>query len=155
MHQLASGHDSQFSCPVGIIGFGLGATDQPRTDATAGTDALAGAAAGPATAMAATSTGTIAATRLNFPARPAFCAARTAEASRLVHTFMVTPMLESSADGNAGPGGADADRIARQTSAPPIVRYPGRLEFDDPVGGVVHLADSQAEPVPEEPGMAA
>src|SRR5215469_8804299 len=83
MHQLASGHDSQFSCPVGIIGFGLGATDQPRTDATAGTDALAGAAAGPATAMAATSTGTIAATRLNFPARPAFCAARTAEAAAL------------------------------------------------------------------------
>src|SRR6516162_11419627 len=32
-----------------------------------------------------------------------------------------------------------------------VVRYPGCLQLDDSAGCVVHLADGQAEPVPQEP----
>ncbi len=36
MHESAAGQDTQKSCPVGILGFGLGVTDQPGPEATAG-----------------------------------------------------------------------------------------------------------------------
>src|SRR5215472_6805942 len=42
MHELAAGQDTQKSWPVGITGFGLGVTDQPRAEAPAGTEARAG-----------------------------------------------------------------------------------------------------------------
>jgi hypothetical protein len=52
MHELAAGQDTQNSWPVGITGFGLGVTDQPR-EAPAGTEALAGIPAAPAKTTAA------------------------------------------------------------------------------------------------------
>src|SRR6516165_4686494 len=52
MHELAAGQDTQKSWPVGITGFGVGVTDQPR-EALAGTEALAGIAAAPARTTAA------------------------------------------------------------------------------------------------------
>jgi hypothetical protein len=41
MHERAAGQDTQKSWPVGITGFGVGVTDQPR-EAPAGTEARAG-----------------------------------------------------------------------------------------------------------------
>src|SRR6516162_2171345 len=41
MHELGAGQDTQESWPVGITGFGLGVTDQPR-EAPVGTEARAG-----------------------------------------------------------------------------------------------------------------
>src|SRR5215472_10071856 len=111
MHELAAGQDTQFSWPVGITGFGLGVTDQPRTEAPAGTDALAGIPAAPARTTAARRTDVFAAflpilpfrgrrpragqTEDTIPARPASSAAEAAAAGRLVQIFMVTPMLQS------------------------------------------------------------
>src|SRR5262249_18867200 len=42
MHKLAAGQDTQNSWPVGITGFGLGVTGQPRADTPPGTEARAG-----------------------------------------------------------------------------------------------------------------
>jgi len=111
MHELAAGQDTQFSWPVGITGFGLGVTDQPRTEALTGTDALAGIPAAPARMTAARRTDVFAAiplilpfrgrrpragqTENTVPARPASSAAGAATAGRLVQIFMVTPMLQS------------------------------------------------------------
>src|SRR5215472_8653092 len=106
MHELAAGHDTQFSWPVGITGFGLGVTDQPRTEA------FAGIAATPARTTAARRTDTFAAFRLVLPSRerrragpgqtespapatPAGSAAGAAAPGRLVQNFMVTPMGQS------------------------------------------------------------
>jgi len=112
MHELAAGQDTQFSWPVGITGFGLGVTDQPRTEAPTGTEALAGIPAAPARTTAARRTDIFAAFRLilpsrgrrrpsagqtedTIPARPAASAAGAAAAGRLAQNFMVTPMLQS------------------------------------------------------------
>src|SRR5215469_1830329 len=112
MHELAAGQDTQFSWPVGITGFGLGVTDQPRTEALTGTEALAGIPAAPARTTAARRTDIFAAFRLilpsrgrrrpsagqtedTIPARPAASAAGAAAAGRLAQNFMVTPMLQS------------------------------------------------------------
>ena len=110
MHELAAGQDTQFSCPVGITEFGLGVTDQPRTEALTGTEALAGIPAAPARTTATRRTDIFAAippirpsrgrrrpsagqTEDTIPARPALSAAGAAMAGRLVQNFMVTPML--------------------------------------------------------------
>jgi hypothetical protein len=73
MHELAVGQDTQNSWPVGITGFGLGVTDQP------GTEALAGSAAAAATAIAVSRADIVAAIR------------------RLVHHFMITPAVHVAA----------------------------------------------------------
>src|SRR6516162_9426218 len=112
MHGLAAGHDTQYRWPVGITGFGLGVTDQPRTEALTGTDALAGIPAAPASTTATRRADIFAAippvrpsrgrrrpsaghTEDTVPARPAASAAGAAAAGRLVQNFMVTPMLRS------------------------------------------------------------
>jgi hypothetical protein len=112
MHELAAGHDTHCSCPVGTAGFGVGVTDQPCPEALTGTEALAGIAAAPARTTAASRTDTVAAFRLILrsrerrragrgqaenpaPATPAGSAAGAAAAGRLVQTFMITPMLQS------------------------------------------------------------
>jgi hypothetical protein len=74
MHESAAGQDTQNSWPVGITGFGLGVTDQP------GTEALAGSAAAPATAIAASRADIVAVIRLR----------------RVVHHFMITPVPQLS-----------------------------------------------------------
>src|SRR5262249_53368339 len=112
MHELAAGHDTQKSWPVGITGFGVGVTDQPCAETLAGTEALAGIAAAPASTTAIRRTDTFAAIPLILPsrgrrgsgagqpedpvrARPAARAAGAATAGRLVQNFMVTPMRQS------------------------------------------------------------
>src|SRR5215471_4204698 len=112
MHELAAGQDTQFSWPVGITGFGLGVTDQPRAEALTGTEAPAGIPPAPARTTAARRTDIAAAIRPirpsrgrrrpsagrtedTIPARPAESAARAATAGRLVQNFMVTPILQS------------------------------------------------------------
>src|SRR5215471_2269298 len=117
MHQLAAGQDTQKSWPVGITGFGLGVTDQPRAEAFA--EALAGIPADPARTTAIRRTDTFAAIPLILPsrgrrrpragktedtvaARPAASAAGAATAGRLVQNFMVTPMLQSRFAGPLG-----------------------------------------------------
>src|SRR5262249_39887222 len=119
MHELAAGQDTQKSWPVGITGFGLGVTDQPRTEAPAGTEALAGIPAAPASTTAARRTDVFAAiplilpsrgrrrpragqTESTVPARPASSAAGAATAGRLVQNFMVTPLLQSRFAGPLG-----------------------------------------------------
>ena len=85
-HELAPGHDTHCSWPVGITGFGVGVTDHPRAEALTGaeafadTEALAGITAAPARTTAASRTATFAAFRLILP-------------GRLVQNFIVTPML--------------------------------------------------------------
>src|SRR5215510_11302978 len=69
MHELAAGQDTQKSWPVGITGFGLGVTDQPRAEALAGTEALAGIPATPARMTAASRTDILAAIPLTLPSR--------------------------------------------------------------------------------------
>src|SRR5215831_18044138 len=112
MHELVVGQDTQKSWQVGITGFGLGVTDQPCAETLAGTEALAGIAAAPASTTATRRTDTFAAIPLilpsrgrrrsragqtedTVPARPAARAAGAATAGRLVQTFMVTPMRQS------------------------------------------------------------
>src|SRR5215472_310975 len=111
MHELAAGQDTQKSWPVGITGFGVGVTDQPRAGAPAGTDALAGIPAAPARTTATRRTAIFTTspmrppsrgrrrsagqTRNTIPARPAACAAGAASAGSCVQNFMVTPMLQS------------------------------------------------------------
>src|SRR5262249_42075008 len=63
MHELAAGQDPQKSWPVGITGFGLGVTDQPRAEA------LAGIPATPARMTAASRTDILAAIPLTLPSR--------------------------------------------------------------------------------------
>src|SRR5215469_4354892 len=120
MHELEAGQDTQNSWPVGITGFGLGVTDQPRAEAPAGTEARAGI---PAAAAGTTARRTdIFAARLILPTRerrrprvgqtadtvrawPAASAAGAVTAGRLVLNFIVTPMLRrSSLDPGAIPG---------------------------------------------------
>src|SRR6516165_9874934 len=69
MHELAAGHDTQKSWPVGITGFGLGVTDQPRTESLARTEALAGIPAAPARRTATSRTDTFAAIPPTLPSR--------------------------------------------------------------------------------------
>src|SRR5690348_17223979 len=69
MHQLASGQDTQKSWPVGITGFGLAVTDQPCAESPAGTEALAGIPAAPASTTAIRRTDSFAAIRLILPSR--------------------------------------------------------------------------------------
>src|SRR6516162_4623508 len=112
MHELAAGQDTQKSWPVGITGFGLGVTDQPDAQASAGTEALAGIPAAPARTTAARRTDSFAASPLIPPsrgrrrpsagqtestilARSAMSATGAATAGRCVQNFMVTPMLQS------------------------------------------------------------
>ena len=102
-HELAAGHDTQFSCPVRTAGFGLGVIDQPGAEALTGTEALAGIAAAPASTTAARRTDTFAALRLipssrerrragvGQPANPA----PATPAGHLVQNFMITPMIQS------------------------------------------------------------
>src|SRR5215831_18256356 len=111
MQELAAGQDTQKSWPVGITGFGLGVTDQPRTEAPAGTEALAGFPAAPARTTATKRTDIFAAIPLIrpsreprrpragqtediVPARAAASPAGAAAAGLLVQNFMVTPMLQ-------------------------------------------------------------
>jgi hypothetical protein len=95
MHQFAAGQDTQRSCPVGITTFGLGVTDQPRTEALAGTEAPAGTEAAPARTTATSGTDI-------FAAIP-----------RLIQSFMVTPMLQSQF---AGPLGHALQAARRKTA---------------------------------------
>src|SRR5215468_4153502 len=83
MHEFAAGQDTEKSWPVGMTGFGLGVTDQPRAEALTGTEALAGIPAAPARTTAARRTDTFAAFR---PILPSGC---------LVQNFMITPILQS------------------------------------------------------------
>jgi len=117
MHQLAFGHDTQSSWPVGVTGFGVGATDQPPTEVVAGTgalaetEALAGIAPAPIRTTAPTSVDVFAATRLILlsrerrrpgagqtedtnPVRAAASATRAAMANQLVLNFMLSPRCE-------------------------------------------------------------
>src|SRR5499433_2083863 len=118
MHELAAGQDTQKSWPVGITGFGLGVTDQPRTEAPAGTEAFAGIPATPARTTAARRTDIFAAGPMILPSRgrrrprtgqtedtvPARLAgsAAGAAAGRLAQNVMVTPMLQSQFSGPPG-----------------------------------------------------
>src|SRR5215831_13277589 len=116
MHELAAGQDTQKSWPVGITGFGLHVTDQPRAEALAGIEAFAGIPAAPARATTTVRTDIFAAIRLSLPsrerrrsrvgqtedtipARPAASTAGAATAESLVQSFMVTPMLQSQVAG--------------------------------------------------------
>jgi hypothetical protein len=102
-HELAAGHDTQFSCPVGSTGFGLGVTDQPRAEALTGTEALAGIPAAPASTTATRRADTFAAFRLILPSRERRRAgpgqtespAPATPAGHLVQNFMIAPMLQS------------------------------------------------------------
>src|SRR5215510_6851977 len=69
MHEFAAGQDTQKSWPVGITGFGLSVTDQPRTGAPAGTEAFAGIPAAPARTTAARRTDIFAAGPMILPSR--------------------------------------------------------------------------------------
>src|SRR5260370_36651563 len=69
MHEFAAGQDTQKSWPVGITGFGLGVTDEPRDEALTETEALAGTPAAPARTTATSRTDIFAAIRLTLPSR--------------------------------------------------------------------------------------
>ena len=101
MQELAAGQDTQNSCPVGICGFGLGATDQARAEAAAGTEAFAGTEA-----------------LAGIPAAPARATpTRRAElaAIGLILNFIVTPILQSQF---AGPWAMLGGRKAENGAVP-------------------------------------
>src|SRR5215469_11337908 len=91
MHELAAGQDTQKSWPVGITGFGLGVTDQPRAEALTGTEALAGIVAAPARTTVASRTDTFAALRLTLPS------------GRFAQNFMITPNASVAVRGDSEP----------------------------------------------------
>src|ERR1700756_4157931 len=99
MHELAAGQDTQNSWPVGITGFGLGVTDQPRAEELAGTEALAGAEKPPARTTAARRTDIFAAIPPILPSR----GRRRPRAGQTEDTIPARPAASAAGAGAARP----------------------------------------------------